>query len=119
MKSAQMGAAVTPPARPKSRLSSNPIQITQTRLEVKPANQPSREVPVLPAAGSEKPRARTPAAVPRLSTSLSKLVTRKVTRGSSTALVCGVFCSSVAPLAPITEVMNKGSARVPPSAKAV
>ena len=37
---------------------------SQTRLLVKPANQPSRDVPVFPAAGSVKPRARTPAAVP-------------------------------------------------------
>jgi len=37
-------------------LSSKPIQMTQTRFEVNPANQPSREVPVLPAAGSVNPR---------------------------------------------------------------
>src|SRR5882762_4353285 len=57
MKSAQMGAATTPPVNPMSRLSSKPIQITQRRLEVNPANHPSREVPVLPAAGSVNPRA--------------------------------------------------------------
>ena len=38
-------------------------------LEVKPANQPSCEVPVLPAAGSAKPRERTAAAVPARITS--------------------------------------------------
>src|ERR1700722_16625962 len=50
MNSAQTGAAEALPERPRSRLSSNPIQTTQSRFEVKPANQPSREVPVFPAA---------------------------------------------------------------------
>src|SRR6266436_2562235 len=58
MKSAQIGAATAPPGSPRSRLSSKPIQITQSRFEVKPANHPSREVPVLPAAaGSVNARA--------------------------------------------------------------
>ena len=94
MKSAQIGASAMPPVRPRSRLSSKPTQMTQTRLLVKPANQPSREVPVFPAAGSVKPRARTPAAVPWFMTSFIRLVTRKVTRGSRTFLVCGVAFSS-------------------------
>src|SRR4029077_6598902 len=76
MNSAQIGAAVAPPASPRSRLSSNPIQITVTRFEVYPANQPSRDVPVFPAAGNENPRARTVAPVPLFKTSINKLVTR-------------------------------------------
>src|SRR5207244_9125867 len=68
MKSAQIGASAAPPVIPRSRLSSKPIQITHSRLEVKPANQPSREVPVFPAAGRVNPCARTAAPVPRFST---------------------------------------------------
>src|SRR5260370_16579738 len=91
MKSAQIGAATAPPVIPRSRLSSNPIQITQSRLEVKPANQPSREVPVFPAAGKVKPRARTPAPVPWLSTSFSTLVYRYTTRQQCTTCLCGLI----------------------------
>ena len=65
MKSAQIGATATPPVRPKSWLSSKPTQITQTRSVVNPENQPSREVPVFPAAGKVKPFCRTAAPVPR------------------------------------------------------
>ena len=57
--SVQMGSADLAPSRLSSRLSSKPTQTTQRRSEVKPAHQPSREVPVLPAAGRRKPRERT------------------------------------------------------------
>src|ERR1700684_2586137 len=55
MQSPQIGAAAMVPESPRSRLSSNPTQITHTRFDVNPANQPSREVPVFPAAGGVKP----------------------------------------------------------------
>src|ERR1700722_10693926 len=64
MNSPQMGAAASPPAIPRSRLSSKPTQTMQSRLDVYPANQPSREVPVFPAAGALNPLARTVAPVP-------------------------------------------------------
>src|SRR5439155_4069709 len=69
MNSAQIGAAAAAPDNPSSRLSSKPTQTAQTRFDVNPANQPSWEVPVLPAAGAVNPCARTPAPVPRLMTS--------------------------------------------------
>ena len=56
-----------------SRSSSYPTQATASRLEVKPANQPSCEVPVLPAAGNVNPRDRAPAPVPLLMTLSSKV----------------------------------------------
>ena len=62
MKSAQIGSAECAPSRFSSRLSSNPTQTTQSRLLVNPANQPSCEVPVFPAAGRLKPRAMNPRA---------------------------------------------------------
>jgi len=44
MNSSQTGAAEDPPARPKSRLSSNPTHTTHNKLDVYPANQPSLDV---------------------------------------------------------------------------
>ena len=76
MNSVQMGSAECAPSISSSRLSSKPTQTMQSRSEVKPANQPSCEVPVLPAAGTVKPRERTPAAVPVRMTSSSMLTTR-------------------------------------------
>src|SRR5713226_5791576 len=105
MKSAQIGAAVDPPARPRSRLSSKPIQITQTRLLVNPANQPSREVPVFPAAGKVNPLARTCAPVPLFKTSFRMLSTRYVTRGSRASFVVGPYFSSEFPPALTTDLM--------------
>src|ERR1700752_2432340 len=102
MKSAQIGAAVWLPERPRSRLSSNPIQITQRRFDVNPANQPSGEVPVFPAAGAVNPSERTEAPVPRLSTSSIKLVVRYATRGSRTGRVFGESDSSTLPSEPTT-----------------
>src|SRR2546422_6122789 len=64
MNSVQIGSADLAPSSLRSRPSSKPTQTTHSKFEVKPANQPSRDVPVLPAAGREKPRARAPAAVP-------------------------------------------------------
>ncbi len=64
MNSVQMGSADAAPSSFSSRLSSNPTQTTHSNREVNPANHPSCEVPVLPAAGTLKPRARAPAAVP-------------------------------------------------------
>ena len=52
MNSAHMGAAEWAPSRSRSRLSSKPTQTMQSSSEVYPANQPSCEVPVLPAAGA-------------------------------------------------------------------
>src|ERR1700731_4835440 len=119
MKSAQMGAATVPPERPRSWLSSKPIQITKTRLLVNPENQPSREVPVFPAAGNVKPLARTAAPVPLFKTSFIKLSTRYATRGSRTIFVDGEYFSRVLPPALVTFFRNTGSARVPTVAKAV
>src|SRR5258708_36539136 len=87
MHSAQTGAAVAPAVSPISRLSSNPIQITVTRFEVNPANQPSREAPVFPAAGNVNPRALTLAPVPLFKTSFIQLRPRHAPRGSSTPSV--------------------------------
>src|SRR2546429_1514371 len=88
MKSAQIGASAAPPVIPRSRLSSKPIQITHSRLEVKPANQPSREVPVFPAAGRVNPCARTAAPVPRFSTSLNRSEEHTSELQSRLHLVC-------------------------------
>src|SRR5579863_4434630 len=74
--SVQMGAAEDPPANPKSRLSSNPTHTTHNKFEVYPANHPSFDVPVFPAAGVVNPIARTEAPVPRLITSSITLVTK-------------------------------------------
>ena len=46
MNSPQMGPAVLPPVSPRLRLSSKPTQTTQSKFDVYPANQPSRDVPV-------------------------------------------------------------------------
>ena len=54
---------------------------------MKPANQPSRDVPVLPAATGVKPIERTVTPVPLLITSSIRLVVRYATRGSSTGWV--------------------------------
>src|SRR5207253_9311236 len=51
------------PSRLRSRLSSKPIHTTHRSSLVNPANQPSRDVPVLPAAGRVNPFDRTPAPV--------------------------------------------------------
>src|SRR4030095_9190831 len=118
MNSAQIGAAVCPPANPRSRLSSKPIQITVTRFDVKPENQPSREVPVFPAAGKLNPRARTVAPVPLFNTSFNRLVTKYATRGSSTLCVSGVVFSSIVPLELTTSCRNCGSPPPPLSAPA-
>src|SRR5271156_3382590 len=119
MNSAQTGAADALPERPRSRLSSNPTQTTQSRFEVNPANQPSREVPVLPAAVGVKPKERTVTPVPRLMTSSMMLVVRKATRGSSTARVRGAAVSSTVPSAARTLRRKSGSARKPLVAKGV
>src|SRR5258705_10785188 len=62
IKSDQIGSAEFAPVKPNCEPSSKPTQTAQTRLGVNPANQPSREVPVLPATFAFKPRARTFAA---------------------------------------------------------
>src|SRR5262249_1044404 len=64
MKSAQIGAAMTPPVNPMSELSSNPTHTTQTRWGVWPANHASRDDPVLPAAWAVNPICRTREPVP-------------------------------------------------------
>src|ERR1019366_5773626 len=97
MNSVQIGAADEPPADPKSRLSSNPTHTTHNKFEVYPANQPSFDVPVFPAAGALNPMARTDTPVPRLITSSITFVTRYATRGSSTFRVCGASCSCIVP----------------------
>src|SRR5258705_6314797 len=83
MKSAQIGAATAPPGSPRSRLSSKPIQITQRRLEVNPENQPSREVPVFPAAGWADPPARAPPPAALVWEDFYKLSTSKAGRGAT------------------------------------
>src|SRR5437870_8983894 len=75
MNSVQIGRADLAPSSFSSLLSSKPTQTTHKSWEVNPANQPSREVPVLPAAGALKPRPRTPAAVPLLITSCIRFTT--------------------------------------------
>ena len=78
------------PSSSSGRLSSKPTQTMHRRSEVKPANQPLvGSVPVLPAAGTIKPRPRTPAAVPLRITSCSISTRTAVTRGSRTAFTCG------------------------------
>src|SRR4029453_17709566 len=69
MKSINAGSAASAPVSPNCLLSSNTIKTAQTRFGVKPTNQPSREVPVLPATAIflKMPLARR--AVPRLITS--------------------------------------------------
>src|SRR5438128_2483010 len=74
MKSVHIGSAEFAPVSPSCDPSSNPTHTTQTRFGVQPANQPSREVPVLPATLPLKPRALTGAAVPRLTTSFKNEV---------------------------------------------
>ena len=83
MKSAQTGAVRSAARYSEIAIVVKPDPNYVSKFEVYPANQPSREVPVFPAAGSVKPRARTPAPVPLFRTSLRRLVTRKATRGSS------------------------------------
>src|SRR5262249_13870298 len=114
-----MGAAEEDPESPSSRLSSKPTQTTQSKLLVKPANQPSCDVPVLPAAGAVKPRARTPAPCRRLPTSETPLATGWPTRGSSAGRVGGWELSNPFPLALTPLPMNIGSARVPALEKTV
>src|SRR5580765_740423 len=76
MKSAQIGSADAAPVNPNCDPSSNPTQTTQTKSGVYPTNQPSRDVPVLPATLYLNPRARIGAAVPRLTTSFMNEVIR-------------------------------------------
>src|SRR5262245_49406685 len=56
MNSVQIGRAERAPSRLRSRLSSYPTQAMTRKSFVYPANQPSRDVPVLPAAGNVNPR---------------------------------------------------------------
>src|SRR5580704_13395106 len=119
MNSAQTGAADALPDNSRSRLSSNPIQTTHSRFEVNPTKQPSREVPVFPAAGAENPIERTVTPVPRLITSSMRLVTRYATRESSTPRVRGPADSSTLPSAASTLRRNSGSERKPLVANAV
>src|SRR5215472_1795818 len=58
IKLVQIGNADFAPSSPSSELSSNPTQTTHNRFGVYPANQPSRDVPVLPAAVAVNPIAR-------------------------------------------------------------
>jgi hypothetical protein len=76
MNSAQMGSADFAPSRFYSRLSSNPTHTTHSNSLVKPANHPSCEVPVFPAAGKVNPCDRMPAPVPLRNTSCIRLTIR-------------------------------------------
>src|ERR1700691_200482 len=87
--SVQIGRALRAPSNLESRLSSKPTPTHPMSLEVNPANQPSRDVPVFPAAGRLNPRLRTSAPVPELSTSSIIFSTRYATRGSSPGLRSG------------------------------
>ena len=75
MNSVQIGSAALAPSSGISVLSSKPTQTAHSSRVVKPTNQASREVPVLPAAGSRNPRVRALAPVPLRSTSSIRLVT--------------------------------------------
>src|SRR5580704_3476460 len=89
--SAHTGSAECAPSRLSSRLSSNPTHTTQISFDVKPANQPSCEVPVLPAIGKLIPRDHTLAPVPVRTTASKSWSIRKATRGSSTSWCSGLL----------------------------
>src|SRR5437660_3491129 len=113
MNSAQMGSADAAPVKPNCDPSSNPTQTTQTRLGVKPANQPSRDVPVLPATLYLKPRARIGAPVPRFTTSFMNEVITYAMSGRMTSFFCAVGWAIVVPLPVVTRVIAIGVVRVP------
>src|SRR5437867_8111709 len=119
MKSAQIGSADAAPVKPNCEPSSKPTQTTQTRFGVYPANQPSRDVPVLPATLNLNPRARIGAAVPRFTTSFMKDVMTYATSGRKTSFFCAVGCAIVMPLPVVTRVIAIGVVRVPFAANAV
>src|SRR2546430_15040487 len=108
MKSDQIGRAEAAPVKPNCDPSSNPTQTTQTRFGVKPANQPSRDVPVLPPTLNLKPRARSGAPVPRLTTSFINEVMTKAISGRSTSFFCDVGCAIVVPLPVVIRLMAIG-----------
>src|SRR5205807_3386611 len=108
MNSVQIGRADFAPSRFNSRLSSKPTHTTHSRSEVNPANHPSRDVPVLPAAGTVNPRARTPAAVPLRITSCSMFTIRHAPRGSSAWWLSGAELFTIGPSEPVTRDRNAG-----------
>ena len=88
MNSTQIGSAACAPLKPTGWLSSKPTQTTVSSSGVKPTNHASRRslvVPVLPAASSVNPAARTPAPVPSLITLRIMFVTRNVVSGRATS----------------------------------
>src|SRR5712691_8465210 len=98
MKSDQIGSAEAAPVKPNCDPSSNPTQTTQTRLGVKPANQPSRDVPVLPATLNLKPRARIGAPFPVVTRSMAIGVVRVPL--AANAVYADATCSGVASAVP-------------------
>ena len=119
MNAAQIGAAARAPSILMSELSSLPTQMMQIRLLVKPANQASCEVPVLPAAGAEKPSCRVTKPVPEFMTTSIMLVVRYATRGSSTGCICAEKSCSGSPLAVRIEASIQGLIATPAFANTV
>src|SRR5262249_49230170 len=98
----------------------DPTQQIQSRLLVYPANHASWELPVLPAAGAEKPRPRTALkARPLLITLSIMLVATNATRGSSTGCSSGLKSMITSPLLFRTEFTTVGETRTPPFANTV
>src|SRR5260370_41980228 len=118
IKSDQIGSADAAPVNPNCDPSSNPTQTTQTRLGVKPANQASRDLPVLPATLNLKPRARIGAPVPRLTTSFINEVITYAISGRSTSFFCAVGLAIVVPFPVVTRSIAIGVVRVPFAANA-
>ena len=76
MKSVQIGSADREPSMRRSRLSSKPTHTTHRSRLVNPANHPSREVPVFPAAGRLEAARPGPGGRPAAQTSCIMLSTR-------------------------------------------
>ncbi len=119
MNEAQIGSADFAPSRPSSELSSKPTHTTQTMFGVYPANQPSRDVPVFPAAVPVNPIARAREAVPLLSTSCMMLVISQLTSGLRACRVCDFASVSPTPSEFVTRLIGRDSESSPPFAKAV
>src|SRR6185369_12296168 len=119
MKSPQIGKADAAPVSPSCDPSSNPTQTTQTKSGVNPANQPSRDVPVLPATLYLNPRARKGAPVPRFTTSFMNDVMTYAIGGRRTSFFCAAGCATVMPLPVVMRVIAIGVVRMPLLANAL
>ena len=126
MNEVQIGAAPLPPViwrplafsmsrRRPSRLS-KPIQTLTTSSGVKPVNQASvlsLVVPVLPATGPRKPRARTARPVPRLTMCCIRLITTAAYSGSTAGTGFGRCAYRDSPAASSMRAINVGAMRKP------